>query len=264
MNLLKIAYHSERGRRENNEDMYGVPQRFVKRLPDERGFVIQPRSNRIYAQKGYLFLLADGVGGYQGGELASQAVIEEVAARYYQDPSPDLMTSLQRVIEAANRQLRRQRLCPEQPARMSTTLVAAAIQQRHLFIASVGDSRVYHIQDKQATLLTSDHSWVQTQVNQGQLTVAEAAASSQKHRITRCLGTQDQVGVDTWHFELAPKERLLLCSDGISGHLDEPAIARLARQSDLQQAVNGLIDTAYDNNSADNMSAVLIEMNNEQ
>ncbi len=260
---LSVAYHSEQGRRAHNEDMYGVPRRLLQRPLDERGYEIQPPEGVLHGKKGYLFLLADGVGGYRGGDLASRVVVEGVAARYYADPSPDIPTSLQRVIEAANRQLWRERQQPDRPERMSTTLVAVVIYRNHLFVAGVGDSRVYLIRDQEASLLTNDHSWVQRQLDRGQMTPIEAATSPHRNRITRSLGSHSQVGVDIWQAELASGDRVLLCSDGISNYLEERELIRLACQPRLQQVVNHLIDTAYDRGSSDNMSAVLIAMNEE-
>lgn len=256
---IRVACHSERGRRKNNEDMIGVPSVLTRRLSDERTFLIQPDTIAAYAQKGYLFLLADGVGGSEGGEIASRLVVKEVATRYYRDPSTDLATSLQRVVEATNRQLRRLQEQARQPKRMATTLVAIVIQDDQMLVVSVGDSRVYRLQNHQAELVTSDHSWVQEQIDRGVLAGKEKVIASRRNKITRCLGSRDQVGVDMWRIVLMPRDRVLLCSDGLSSYLDKSELIDIGRQSNLQKAVNRLIDTAYDNGSPDNISAVLVE-----
>lgn len=258
--IADVAYQSERGRRPQNEDMFGVPAIWGKRPLGSRGWLITPASRARYAQKGYLFMVEDGVGGEVGGEMASAQVAQEIGSRFYADPSPDLTVSLQRVIEAANRQLRRLRETPHMPGRMATTITAAVVQQRQLLVASVGDSRAYLWRCGAAHLITADHSVVQALVDRGEISLTQAIASPQRNRITRSLGSKDYVGVDIWHAALSAGDRLLLCSDGISSHLVQEELDRLLGLPVLQEAVNRLIDTAYDNGSKDNMTAVLVSI----
>lgn len=257
---IQVAYHSERGRRKQNEDMFAIPVVLQSRPLPERGESITPDSHAIYARKGYLLALGDGVGGREGGEQASAQAVQEIARRYYDDPSPDLLTSLQRVIEAANRQLHRLCQVPGMPARMATTITVVVLKPPRLLAASVGDSRAYLLREEEVTLITSDHSWVQEQINQGRLTEMEAALDPQRHRITRSLGRQTQVGVDVWQQSLQSGDRILLCSDGLSSYLSPADIGQIAGRKPLQKAVNRLIDTAYDRGSHDNITAVLAEV----
>jgi PPM family protein phosphatase len=260
MMIAEVAYQSERGRRPQNEDMLAVPAMWGKRPLLGRSWLIEPASRAQYARKGFLFLVGDGVGGEDGGDTASAQMVQEVSRRFYADPSPDLTVSLQRVIEAANRQLRRLREAPHMPERMATTLTAVVIQQQRLVVANVGDSRAYLWRRGVAHLITGDHSVVQTQVDRGEISSTQAALSPQRNRITRSLGSREFVGVDTWRATLSPGDRLLLCSDGISGHLAPAELNRLLGLPNLATAVNRLIDTAYDNGSGDNMTAVLISV----
>jgi len=140
---------------------------------------------------------------------------------------------------------------------MATTITAAVIQQGMLLVANVGDSRSYLVREGRAYLITADHSKVQQQIDRGELTEREAKYARQKNIITRSLGSHDQVGVDTWWLMLAPGDKLLLCSDGVSNYVELPQLPALLNQPSLQQAVNHLIDTAYDRGSSDNMTAIL-------
>lgn len=258
--IADVAYQSERGRRPNNEDMVAVPAMWGKRPSGSRSWLIEAVSRAQYARKGFLFLVGDGVGGEVGGDTASAQMVREVGSRFYADPSPDLTVSLQRVIEAANRQLRRLREISHMPGRMATTITAVVIQQHQLLVANVGDSRVYLWRSGVAHLITGDHSVVQAQLDRGEISPIQAALSPQRNRITRSLGSREFVGVDTWHVPLISGDRLLLCSDGISGHLVPAELNKLLGLPSLAAAINQLIDTAYDNGSGDNMTAVLISI----
>jgi protein phosphatase len=209
-----------------------------------------------WAEKGHLFLLADGVGGREGGATASQLVVEEIARRYYADPSPELLTSLQRVIEATNRRLRSARAQPGMPGRMATTIIAGVVTPGRLYVANVGDSRVYLIRQARAHLLTGDHK--PRPPSDSEEGTPGNRPAQESNRITRSLGSHDRVGVDTWQIPLGPSDRLLFCSDGLSNFVKQKEIARLASHTDLQRAVNHLVSAAFDNGSGDNITAILV------
>ena len=255
---VEAGYLSERGRRPANEDIFAIQAVWQKRPVGDRGLLITPGSQACFASKGYLTLVGDGVGGREGGDLASYFVGQDIPDRYYDDPSPDLATSLQRVIEATNRRLRQLRQLPEMPADMATTLAAAIVHRQQLVVAGVGDSRVYLLRGQQAYLITADHSWAQNQLDRQLVTAAAVGQSPARHRITRCLGSHDHVGVDIWRITLQREDRVLLCSDGLSSYLSAEELAALGSLPDVQQAANSLLDRAYDNGSSDNMTAVLL------
>lgn len=236
----RIAYHSERGRRYRNEDMYGIPQPLLNRPLDERGLGLPARTTDDYQTKGYLFLLADGVGGVIGGERASRVAITEVHRRYYADPSNDILTSLRRVIQATNRQLHQALHLAGYPPPLVTTLVAVVSHETTLYFATVGDSSVYYLDNQSITHL----GWVER--------------ASPARYLTRGLGRTPQVTVTQRRLQVISGARILLCSDGLSRYVDEATLFRLASQANLQQAINQLIDTAYDRGSPDNISAILL------
>lgn len=255
--VVEAAAHSTRGRRPRNEDMVALAAGAEMACDQtaERTHWIRPDNRSDLARKGWLFVVADGVGGLAHGDQASEIAVREITQRYYKDPSPDLALSLRRVIEATNRHLWQN--CVPVWGKLGTTVTTAVIHHNQLLIASVGDSRLYLIRQGQANLLTADHDWLESQQRQGHLS-DEAAATGPRHRITRSLGSQAQVGVDTWSATLQPADRILLCSDGLSSYLPEATLAQLAANPDLNQAVIQLVDAAYDAGSRDNITAVVV------
>lgn len=254
---LEVAFSSVCGQRKNNEDMLGVPAQFGGESADDRLFSI-PATPQARQKKGHLFLVADGVGGNDGGEVASHFVVSTVAERYYDDPSEDLPTSLRRVIEGCNRSL-----CQAQQThypRMSTTLVAAVIEGERLILANVGDSRAYIIStDNQIIQLTGDHSRASQwrAQNKGE----ETLAAADRHRITRSLGRGPSLGVDVWVHSLKPGQKLLLCSDGLNPALEQLADRYPFGRYPLSRQLHRLIQLASDLGSRDNITALLVAVN---
>jgi protein phosphatase len=243
-----IAFHSERGRRQANEDMLAIPDVFIKHPPSKRVHSIRPHDSGVYTQKGYLLLLADGVGGRPNGDIASSLVVKQVSERYYADPSREFATSLQRVIEATNRDLRQ---APDNASKLSaTTLTAALIHDNQLYVAHIGDSRAYLLRDGTLWHLTADHS-VQMQ------TTRQPESVSQNNRVTRSVGGCKQAIADVWQWSLQDADRILLCSDGLSNYLQDKQIANFAAHPDLDKATQTLIDTAFDAQSTDNISLII-------
>lgn len=232
----------------------------MRQSPGRRSLPIAPPAPDRYTWKGYLFLLADGVGGRVGGEEASALAIAQAARRYYDDPSDDLATSLRRAVEATNRDLRRRRAEHPDHSQMATTLTAAVTAGDRLYLAHVGDSRAYLWRAGGVWLLTGDHSWRERQRFFGVLTAAQIDRSPQRSQITRSLGSRDQAAPDLWEWQLEAGDRLLLCSDGLSGPLSADELSRLIGLPDLDDAAEALVDTAFDNGSSDNASLILVEL----
>jgi serine/threonine protein phosphatase PrpC len=249
-----VAYQSETGRRANNEDMFALPKPCVPApLTHERGWLIET-SLADMRHKGQLFMVADGVGGHVGGEVASALAVAEVGQRYYLDPSADRELAMARVISAANGVIR-QCGAGEGWQRMATTLTAVVIlPSGKLIVAHVGDSRAYLIRHGRGQQLTLDHSYAAEQARHGQ----NSTNPSDQHRITRSLGSKPHVGADVTSLTLQAGDHILLCSDGLSSYVSDKQLAHIASQPQLQPSLNHLIDTAYDNGSPDNISALLL------
>jgi protein phosphatase len=143
---------------------------------------------------------------------------------------------------------------------MGTTLVAAAVHDDWLTVASVGDSRAYLIRDHEAKQITHDHSWVAEQIEAGLLTEDEARVHMYRSVVTRCVGHQADIQVDTFELLLDPRDVVVLCSDGLSGQVADDEIARVATQLSPDQATERLIELANQAGGPDNITAIILQV----
>lgn len=210
-------------------------------------------------QKGDLFIVADGMGGHQAGDIASQTAVTIISHEYYADPNTDVQASLTSAIEKANAYIYQDAAQNINRAGMGTTVVAAVIRGRELYLANVGDSRAYLMRQGKVTQVTRDHSFVAEQVRAGLLTLEQARAHPQRNVITRALGSRPEVQVDTYAYELQPGDMLLLCTDGLSEYVREDDLLTILSQYSPEEAVPRLIALANRRGGADNISAIVIQ-----
>jgi serine/threonine protein phosphatase PrpC len=203
-----------------------------------------------------LFVIADGMGGAQAGEVASQIAVET-----FQDQLPDQGTpeeKLAGVARIANRRIYDISRTEHERAGMGTTLTAVYVQDSQLVVAHVGDSRAYLFRDGELGLLTQDHTLVGELVKRGKLTEEQAAEHPQRSIITRALGIDAEVEVDTWTYGARAGDVVLLCSDGLTSMIsEEQIVAVLSSQSDLDAAAERLIDEANEAGGRDNITVIL-------
>ena len=206
-----------------------------------------------------VFVVADGMGGARAGEVASQLAIEA-----FQRELPDSGTPEQRLAEcirAANRTIYELSRSEHERAGMGTTLTAAYLDGAELAIAHVGDSRAYLFRDQTLRRLTQDHSLVQELVNRGKLTEEQAAEHPQRSIITRALGPEPDVEVDTSTHPVRAGDVLLLCSDGLTSMISEDQITQiLASAPDLESAAQRLIAAANEAGGRDNITVILFSL----
>jgi serine/threonine protein phosphatase PrpC len=206
-----------------------------------------------------LFVVADGMGGAQAGEVASKLAVEE-----FQEDLGDQGSAEERLIDrirAANRRIYELSRTQHEHAGMGTTLTAAYLDDDHLAVAHVGDSRAYIFRDGQLTRLTQDHSLVEELVRQGKLTEEQAAEHPQRSIITRALGIEDDVDVDTWTYPVRADDVVLLCSDGLTSMIGEEQIIRiLGEEPELQHAAAALIEAANHAGGRDNITVILFRL----
>jgi PPM family protein phosphatase len=206
-----------------------------------------------------LFVVADGMGGAQAGEVASKLAVEE-----FHEALPDQGSAEERLtdrIRAANRRIYELSRTEHEHAGMGTTLTAVYLEDDHLAVAHVGDSRAYIFRDGELTRLTQDHSLVEELVRQGKLTEEQAAEHPQRSIITRALGIEGDVEVDTWSYPMRAGDVVLLCSDGLTSMIGEEQIVRiLGSESSLGRAAEGLIGAANDAGGRDNITVVLFRL----
>jgi PPM family protein phosphatase len=228
----------------------GLSHRGRRRRHNEDAYVVQPP----------LFAVADGMGGAKAGEVASA-----LAADAVQESGNDAESGEARVaalIEEANRRVFRRASEDREASGMGTTMTVALVEGDEVAIGHVGDSRAYLIRDGRLEQLTDDHSLVAELVRSGKLTPEEAETHPQRSVITRALGTEADVDVDTFSVRSAPGDLFLLCSDGLNSMVDDETIldAVERNRADLEEAAKALINAANRGGGEDNITVVFFEV----
>lgn len=202
-----------------------------------------------------LYVVADGMGGHRGGQVASQVALETMEELATEGPG-----SLADHVHRANRAVWDRSVEDERLSGMGTTLTAARIDGASALIAHVGDSRAYLLRDGMLRQLTTDHTLVDRMVKSGEITEAEAEVHPHKNVLTRALGTDEQVEVDEDSIALVDGDRLLICSDGLTGMVTEDQIQAILENSDHpQQAADRLVKAANRAGGIDNISVVVLD-----
>lgn len=205
-----------------------------------------------------LFVVADGLGGHEAGEIASSIAIETV--RDHAPRRPDAK-ALARAVKAANREVLRSAREGLGKHGMGTTLTAAIVEGTRVAIAHVGDSRAYLLHEGTLQRVSEDHSMVADMIRRGQLTEAESRYHPNRSVITRALGTDVNMIADTYEFDAAPGDRLMLCSDGLTGMLEDGLIAEvLSEERAPDVAARTLIDSANGAGGHDNISVIIVDI----
>lgn len=220
----------------------------------------QRQSNEdSYLESAPVFAVADGMGGARAGEVASQIAVEAFGARA--DPEQGAEQQLIETAKAANRKIYELASQDESRAGMGTTLTAIVVGRHEVVIGHVGDSRAYRFRDGELERLTHDHSLVEEFVRQGKLTPEEAQAHPHRSIITRALGPEPEVEVETYTLSGRAQDIYLLCSDGLTGMVSEESVSEVLLGSDsLTEAARTLVEMANDNGGRDNITVVLCKI----
>lgn len=214
-------------------------------------------------RRGWLFVLADGVGGQESGEVASMTAVESVVSEFEKSPLHEALTTvLPKLVQQANHRVylagagRR-----AGAAAIATTLVACAVRFDRATIAHVGDSRCYLIRRGEVTQLTRDHTWVNDQVRMGLMTAKQATTATTRNVLSRCLGNDLFVNVDVSDHLLLPGDVLLQCTDGLYNSVTPADMANaIHRTQPLQPAAESLVALANERDGGDNISIQLIRI----
>jgi serine/threonine protein phosphatase PrpC len=219
-----------------------------RRRQNEDAYVVQPP----------LFAVADGMGGAQAGEIASR-IAASVLRNSGSETGGDAVAAL---IQEANRRVYEAAASDDARAGMGTTITAALVEGGHVWIGHVGDSRAYRVRDGALEQLTDDHSLVAELVRSGKLSPEEADVHPQRSVITRVLGTDPEVDVDTFEVEARPGDVFVICSDGLTSMVDDDTILAVLRQEGrtLEQSARGLVDAANRGGGEDNITVILFEL----
>jgi protein phosphatase len=260
---IEFAELTDPGRtRQHNEDSIGH---------------VTPSSPAQVQSQGWLFALADGVGGQERGEVASRLAIDTVLAGFRKIPKGIMHVSLlpklaqeanHAVFDAGNAVSSTNdgyidpggKTIPSS-AHMASTLVLCALRFDSAVVSHVGDSRCYLFRSGNLAALTHDHTMVDEQVRMGLISKADAAGHENRHMLTRSLGTEMFVAADTITVNIIPGDLLLLCSDGLHGYVPDAAIqSTLHSTPDLNQAAATLVAAANHAGGHDNVSVQLIRV----
>jgi protein phosphatase len=246
---VQFAQVSDFGKvRKNNEDAMG-------------SFI--PASRQQARTHGYLFAVADGVGGMDLGEVASSKAISVITEEFAGAQAGTMLISLlPRLIQHANAAVHDCTLAPEyRGKKMATTLVACAIRYDQAIVSHVGDSRCYLVRSGKAKQITQDHTWVNEQRKMGIISASEMAESESRHVLIRSLGPEMFVSPDTTAVTLQAGDVLVLCSDGLHDELGEAELARIVSQNkNIDEIARELVARAVEIDGNDNTTAQVIRI----
>ena len=205
-----------------------------------------------------LFIVADGMGGHQAGDYASRYAIETFLAYISHTETTNLIRGMDEGIAMANQKVLEKSFENEELAGMGTTMVVAFSEDRQLYVANVGDSRLYLI-GHEINQVTEDHSYVAAMMRAGELTKEQARNHPEKNVITRAVGVSQDVKADFFEVDLKPGDKVLMCSDGLSNMIEDDRLFDVINANNVEDSVKILIDEAKKNGGYDNITAIVIE-----
>jgi serine/threonine protein phosphatase PrpC len=261
---IEVSSQSDIGcLRQNNEDSFGY---------------WEPEDDRQFLRKGRLAVVADGMGGYEGGQEASRLAVETLVAVYRDFGGDDPQEALVEALQAAHEQIRQYSFAHPELRGMGTTCTAAAIVRDTLGVAGggenggkndyalyyvhVGDTRLYLIRDGQITRVTRDHSYVGRLVESGMISREEAETHPQRNILTAALGTNPDLIMDSpgRPEPLRPEDVLLICSDGLWGQVRDSEILDAVENKSAEQAGRKLIELARERGGPDNITVEILRL----
>ena len=228
-----------------------------RKLNEDFFYISKPDSNIK------LYIVADGMGGYNGGEVASNVATEtaknfiEKNLNHYKNSKEELMELVKEAIENANAKVY-QKSCENEALKgMGTTLDVCLIYGGRAYIGHVGDSRVYRIRKEFMRRITKDHSYVQTLIEDGSITKEEAYYHPKKNMLTKALGCESNVDPDVYVKTVIADDIILMCTDGLTNMIKEDEIYQIIKENP-ENAAEKLIEVANHNGGIDNITAVII------
>lgn len=231
--MVLATGYTHKGKRINNEDSFLIADNFA--------------------------VVADGMGGHNKGEIASSMAVEQISNCLICAENIDENCVVE-AIAVANEKIFEKASGDEQLQDMGTTVVLCCWKENDVVVANVGDSRCYHISGKSIKQITTDHSYVQSLVDSGKITVEEAEKRADKNIILRAVGCENKVDVDTFKLSVKHGDKILLCSDGLSGAVTNDDINYILQNNDNSENVAQLlVNKANENGGADNITAVVVE-----
>ena len=231
--------------RENNEDKFEF---FV------------PSDPVTLAIKGEVVAVADGMGGHAAGQIASELALKTFIKTYFAGSSADVEACLRASVREANAVVHATSNIPGRSG-MGTTLTVAVVRGKELYVAQVGDSRLYFCHNGRLEQLTEDHSWVAEQVKMGAMSELDAESSPFRNVITRSMGNQPEVEPDITRRDIEEGDTLLLCSDGLSGVVGIGEMERALTENGPAECCQQLVQMALDRGGPDNVTILVARVN---
>lgn len=245
---LRVIVLSDMGNiRTNNEDM---------------GMFYKVADDNIIRQKGYLLIVADGMGGHQAGEVASRMAGDIISREYFnQNGNSSVEKNLARAFALANKSIFEKARSQKTYNGMGTTCTALVVIDKTVYYAHVGDSRAYMQQGDSFVQITEDHTYVQELVNNGDITPGEAANHPKRNILTNAMGTKPELRIDTGKCPLSfeNNDRLLICSDGLYDYLSNEELKEILQKEGLKNAAGFMVNQAKARGGHDNITVVLAE-----
>lgn len=239
--MLKTFSITDIGVRRNiNQDFVFSSEKPVGRLPN-------------------LFIVADGMGGHKAGDIASRQATQTIVECLQNSTQENTVTAIRSAIEQANETVIAKAAESESFEGMGTTVVLATIFDNTMYVANVGDSRLYLERDE-LKQITKDHSLVEEMVRMGGIDQEAARYHPKKNVITRAVGGSDEIQIDFFEIQLAPGDVILMCSDGLTNMVEDSEISLILRkQRDVVEMAETLVRTANENGGTDNVSVIIIK-----
>ena len=213
-------------------------------------------------EAGYLLAVADGMGGHEGGEIASRLAIDTLESTFKDAAEPDMAATMKTAFRRANARIFSEGTGTGDATSMGTTLVACAVRGKYATIASVGDSRAYLVRASRLTQITQDHTLVAQQLAQGELTPEQAKRSPARNQLMHALGHRERLHStmpSIFELTLLPEDRLFLCSDGFYDVVEDGDIVDTVGRLEPDEAAKALTSLATERNTTDNVSAIVLE-----
>jgi len=245
---VELASLSDIGcQRENNEDQYAY---------------WEPANDEEFARKGRLAIVADGMGGHEGGQEASRIAVEAIQEVFVDAPNGDLQSLLSTGFQIAHERIQEYAAVHPKLHGMGTTATAIAVRGSQLYYAHVGDSRLYLVRGANISRLTHDHSYVGRLVENGVISAEEAEIHPQRHILTAALGAGAELWPETSQLpiELQPGDVLVLCTDGLWSLLSESEIQSVVAGHEPPEACRALIKMTKDRGGPDNITVQVIRL----
>lgn len=207
-----------------------------------------------------VFIVADGMGGHKAGDVASVTAVDTVLNSIKKSNKKDVISIISEAIDVANDTLFFKASNNEEWKGMGTTLVIATIVNDTLYVANVGDSRLYLL-DEEIRQITRDHSYVEEMISIGEINKSEARTHEKKNIITRAIGVESKTTADFFEVQFTTGDMILMCSDGLTNMVEDKEIYTTVKNSkNIEEAVHKLIDLANENGGKDNIAVLVAEL----